>query len=68
MRKWLIIILKELVEFCALLAVGLIVVFFLTGTWEYTGILITVDIIQNLILWIWFKLHVKEKLIKLLEV
>ena len=46
---------SELVEFFGLLFIGIIIAFFITGSWDLTGIVIVVDIAQNAVVWLWLK-------------
>lgn len=49
------LIASELVEFFALLFIGIIIAYFITGSWELTGIVIVIDFLQNAIVWVWLK-------------
>ena len=49
------LIASEIVEFFALLFIGILIAYVVTGSWELTGIVIVIDIIQNLVVWVWLK-------------
>lgn len=49
------LIATELVEFFALLFIGILLAFAITGSWELTGIVILIDILQNAVVFIWLK-------------
>lgn len=46
---------SELVEFFVLLLIGIVVVWLLTGSWELTGLVLVLDVVQNGIVWVWLK-------------
>ena len=49
------LIASEIVEFFALLFIGILIAYVVTGSWDLTGIVIVIDIIQNLVVWVWLK-------------
>ena len=57
------LIAAEIVEFFFLLFIGILIAFVITGSWELTGIIILVDIVQNLVVWVWLK-YLRGKLFK----
>ena len=54
-------ILGDIGEFILLLFIGAIVVFVLTGSFEATWIILVVDVIQNLVVYLWFKLNCRKR-------
>jgi uncharacterized membrane protein len=45
----------NIIEFILLLLIGMAIVYFITGSIEYTWIIVVVDAAQNLVMFAWFK-------------
>lgn len=49
------LVVTELFEFLFLLVFGIVIAFFLTGSWDLTGVVLVLDICQNFVVWVWLK-------------
>ena len=45
----------EVLEFFVLLFIGVVIAFVVSGSWDLTGVVIVVDVLQNLVVFVWLK-------------